>query len=100
MLMSEIEKREIEEWLAMCKEEALKIDPQTAKLHWEYGELSDPYGVRGVREEEYCIGQLYFARNPDSGIWVSFHDLTEETAKALWARIEAVDFDFDDDLPL
>jgi hypothetical protein len=31
------EKAEVEEWLAIRKEEALKIDPETAEVDWSYG---------------------------------------------------------------
>ena len=47
--------------------------------------------------EEDNIGRLYFAKSPDSDIWVSFYDLPSEVCKALWDRIDssAVKDDFD-----
>ena len=35
----------VDQWLAIRKEEALKIDPSTAEVHWSYALISDPYGV-------------------------------------------------------
>jgi hypothetical protein len=89
MLMSKIEKPEIAEWLAIREAEALRIDPQTAELHWQWGQILDPYGVQGVPEGGDCVGRIYFARNPGSKIWVSFYDLPQETNEALWNRIKA-----------
>ncbi len=78
---------EIEEWLAIRKAEALKIDPDTAEVHWEYGQTLDPYGVYPELPDEFQqIGREYFARVPGSQIWVSFGDLPEETRDRLWAR--------------
>ena len=54
---------EIEEWLAIRKAEALKIDPDTAEVDWEYGQTLDPYGVYPELPEEYQqVGREYFAR--------------------------------------
>jgi hypothetical protein len=39
------EKAEIEQWLAIRKKEALKIDPETAEVGWWYAQTLDPYGV-------------------------------------------------------
>ena len=35
----------VEEWLAIRKEEGLKIDPDTAEVDWVYAQTLDPYGV-------------------------------------------------------
>jgi hypothetical protein len=75
--------------------EALRIDPQTAELHWGWGETLDPYGVLGVPEEFRQIQRVYFARNPESEIWVCFDDLPKATDEALWKRIKAGDFEDD-----
>jgi hypothetical protein len=83
------EKAEIEQWLAIRKEEALKIDPETAEVDWSYRQTLDPYGVFDEWElpEEYdCVGRAYFARNPGSDIWVEFGDLPRETRDRLWNR--------------
>jgi hypothetical protein len=39
------EKACVEEWLAIRKEEGLKIDPDTAEVNWHYAQTLDPYGV-------------------------------------------------------
>jgi hypothetical protein len=63
--------RVIEDWLAIRKEAGLKIDPNTAEVHWEYGYTLDRYGVHpGLPEELRQVGREYFARSPGSDIWV------------------------------
>jgi hypothetical protein len=94
--MSKMEKLEIDEWFAIREAEALRIDPQTAELHVEWGGTLDPYGVLGLPEGEDQIQPNYFARNPNSKIWVCFCDLPTETIEALRARIEAGDFESDE----
>ena len=84
-----------EQWLSVRKTEALWIDPETAEVFWDYGQVLDPYGVYHLADEEYCIGRNYFARSPGS-VWVSFHDLPEAVRDRLWARMEAGDFKNDD----
>jgi hypothetical protein len=78
---------ELEKWFAIRKAEALKIDPDTAEVGWEYGQTLDPYGVCPDLPEEYQqVGREYFARAPGSEVWVHFGDLPEETRDHLWAR--------------
>ena len=89
----------VEGWLAIRKEAGAKIDPQTAKVSWHWAQVLDPYGVLDLEEEAQCVGRAYFACNPQSDVWVSFHDLPEATVRALWRRIESGDLDGDDDLP-
>jgi hypothetical protein len=40
-------------WLAIRKAEALKIDPDTAEVDWEYGQTLDRYGVYPELPDEY-----------------------------------------------
>jgi hypothetical protein len=81
------EKAEIEEWLAIRKKEALKIDAETAEVEWCYGETLDPYGAMEEWElPQSCIGREYFARAPGSDIWVWFGDLPDETRGKLCKR--------------
>ena len=88
-----------EQWLALRKDAALRIDPETAEVYWEHGQICDPYGVEDLLSEEYqCIGRNYFARSPGSDVWVSFHDLPKVVCDRLWQRISAGDFDGEDDL--
>jgi hypothetical protein len=42
---SEIQNLPVEQWLAIRKEEALRINPDTALVRWEYRQVLDPYGV-------------------------------------------------------
>jgi hypothetical protein len=50
-----------EQWLALRKEEALRIDPERVEVYFLHGEICDPYGVEDLSEEEsYCIARNYF----------------------------------------
>jgi hypothetical protein len=83
------EAAELERWLAIRKEEALKIDPETAEVDWSYSQTLDPYGVLDeweLPEEFHQVGREYFARVPGSDIWVAFEDLPDETREKLWSR--------------
>jgi hypothetical protein len=49
--MTEDEKREIAEFRALCKEAALKIDPETAEIASWFTRVVDPYDIlEDVRE--------------------------------------------------
>jgi hypothetical protein len=74
----------VDQWLAVRKEAALEIDPETAEVEWDYCQLLDPYGVRGVRPEDWQVGRDYFACAPGSDIWVWFGDLPELVSDRLW----------------
>jgi hypothetical protein len=79
--------KEIEEWLAVRKLEALKIDPGTAELSWCYAETMDPYGVApDLPEELQQVGREYFARRPDGDKWIWFGDLPDDVREKLWER--------------
>jgi len=83
------EKAEIERWLAIRKEEALKIAPETAEVEWSYAQTLDPYGVLDeweLPEEFHQVGREYFARAPGSDIWVEFGDLPLEAREKLWNK--------------
>ena len=59
------------QWLAIRKEEALKIDPDTAQVEWDYRYVLDPYDdIPDLPEEYRCVGRTYFARSPGSDVWV------------------------------
>ena len=79
----------VEQWLAVRKEAALRIDPETAEVEWIYADIGDPYGVHNLPEEGLCVGRAYFARSPESDIWVCFDDLPEMVRDALWDRHSA-----------
>ena len=84
---AETDQMPVEQWLAIRKEAALKIDPETAEVDWTYGLTLDPYGVYPDLPEEYRqVGREYFACSPGSDIWVSFYDLPDATRDALWER--------------
>jgi hypothetical protein len=83
------DKAEIERWLAIRKEEALKIDPETAEVDWSYAQTLDPYGVLDeweLPEEFHQVGREYFAHAPGSDVWVWFGDLPKQTVKRLEQR--------------
>ena len=83
------DKADLERWLAIRKEEALRIDPETAEVYWTYAQTLDPYGVFDeweLPEEFDQIGREYFARAPGSDIWVAFRDLPRETLDRLRGR--------------
>ena len=83
------EKAEIEQWLAIRKEAALKIDPETAEVFWDYGFDLDPYRVKDeweLPEEFHQIGREYWARSPGSDIWVNFRDLPRGVEEKLWTK--------------
>jgi hypothetical protein len=75
------------EWLAIRSEAGRQIDPDIAEVDWQYGHVLDPYGIDAELPEE-CqqIGRNYFARSPQSDVWVSFHDLPTPTRHALWKK--------------
>jgi hypothetical protein len=72
-------------WLAIRREEALKIDAATAEVFWSFEQTLDPYGVEPDLPERYQqVGREYFARRPCGDIWVWFGDLPKATCEALW----------------
>ena len=73
------------------KKAGFKIDPETADVTFNYGDVCDPYGYFPGTAE--CIGRNYFARSPDGDVWVEFGDLPVPTHDRLWVRIRAGDFD-------
>jgi hypothetical protein len=75
--------RTVEQWLAIRKEAGLKIDPETAEVHWNYAQALDPYGVYRDLSEKF----QHFARSPGSDIWVHFLDLPAATCEALYKRM-------------
>lgn len=85
---------EVKQFLTERKEAGVRLDPATAEVSCEYGEILDPYGVwgRDLSPEGHCSGWQYFARAPGSDVWVSFQDLSEGTSKALRARMESGEF--------
>ena len=76
----------VEQRLAIRREAALQIDPETAEVMWTYANLADPYGIYPDGEE--CIGRVYFARPAGSDVWVDFGDLPDATVKALRKKQE------------
>ena len=80
----------VEEWLAIRKEAGLQIDPENAEVYWCYALTVDPYAVYPELPEEYRqVGREYFARSPESDIWVNFGDLPETTRIALWEKYKS-----------
>ena len=78
---------ECQEFLSTRREAGKHIDPTTAEVEWDYGEIMDPYGIDpDLPDELKCSGRIYFARSPGSDIWVCFDDLPEAVCGALWER--------------
>jgi hypothetical protein len=72
-------------WLAICKEEGQKIDPETAEVTWWWANELDPYGIHPDIEED-SINRVCFARRPDGDVWVCFSDLPTATVQRLEDR--------------
>ena len=87
----------VEQFLANQREERLKIDPATAKVHWSWAYVVDPYGIFTLCPEEKCVGRMYYAISPESGMRVWFGDLPDTIQKALWNRIKSGQLSFEDD---
>jgi hypothetical protein len=73
-------------WHALLEIAGRQIDPENAEVDWEFGPVGDPYGVYANTRSEYCIGPLYFARNPGSRVWIEFGDLPDATREALESK--------------
>src|SRR6516165_295370 len=71
---------------ALLQAAGREINPETAEVEWCYGEISDPYGVHDVPKEYQCSCRNYFARAPDTNLWIEFDDLPEATQDALWKK--------------
>ena len=75
----------VDQWVKTRKEAGLKFDPQTAEVWWTYEQVLDPYGIYGdLPEECQQVGRAYFARSPDTDIWVVFSDLPDDVRDKLW----------------
>jgi hypothetical protein len=78
---------QLHEFLSIRKEAGLKIDPATAEVEWLYALTLDPYGIGlDIPEEYQCVWREYFARSPESDIWVEFGDLPPATRDLLWEK--------------
>ena len=84
-LVAQMNKPEVKEWLALRKEAGARIDPTTALVFFEHGDPIDPYGLCNDLVGGW-IGRVYFARSPESDVWVEFGDLPEPTRTAIWQR--------------
>jgi hypothetical protein len=63
------------------------IDPETAEVKWIYAQTLDPYGDdRKLPEECRQVGREYFARSPESDLWIFFGHLPDATRDALWKK--------------
>jgi hypothetical protein len=80
--------QETEQWLAVRKEAALKIDSDTAEVFWQRGSKSDPHDILWdpPEEDNNNAGRNYFAYEPGSELSVSFDDLPGEICQALRRR--------------
>jgi hypothetical protein len=79
--------KKVVKWLAARKEAGLHIDPETAEVAGNYGQILDPYGVDPHLPAECQQGGWdYFARAPGSNVWVWFGDLPDATRAILGAK--------------
>jgi hypothetical protein len=79
----------VKDWLASRKEAALKIDPTTALISRAYVYPANPYGVYSeIPDYAKEVTDDYYARAPESKIWVYRGDLPKETAHALEKKHE------------
>ena len=74
-ILATVRNAKVEQFLALKKATGLKIEPETAKIMWEYVSVLDPYGVHNLPYEETCIGRDHFVCAPGSDEWVWFGDL-------------------------
>ena len=75
--------------IAIRNEAGKQIDPGTAEVTYWYVRTLDPYGVYPDLPAEYDqVGREYFARSPDSDIWVSYRDLPDATLRRLCERLQ------------
>ena len=84
-----ISKTEYDRRMEERRAAGLLIDPSTAEIDWNYAQTLDPYsdGLPLLPQEEQ-VGREYFARAPDSDIWVCVGDLPDATRDAIWKRFE------------
>jgi hypothetical protein len=76
-----------EERIAVRKDAALRIDPETSVVMCTYARTLDPYGDDPDLPEEYCqVRRTHFVRSPGSDVWVMFNDLPAATRDALRKR--------------
>jgi hypothetical protein len=76
--------KEIDDLFAARKAEGMKIDPMTAIVVQTYGLNEDPYNFYNLPEDfKSLVDKMYFARAPNSDIWVHSSDSPVET----WNRI-------------
>jgi hypothetical protein len=87
---------ETDRWLAERKQAAKLIDPTTAEIRGQHGQVVNPYGVRRLPRDADCVGRNVFVRNRGSDEWVWDGDLPDEKRKRLWER---PDEDQDDEIP-
>jgi hypothetical protein len=80
----------VEQWLAIRKEAALQVDPETAEVMCRYVDVLDPYGLYPDDDcNSGCIGNVYFVRPSGSDVWVVDADLPKATWSALVEKMKA-----------
>ena len=62
--------QERQKFLAVRREAGVKIDPATAEVDWIYAQVMNPCGIYPEISAD-CVGRSYFARSPESDIWLS-----------------------------
>jgi hypothetical protein len=83
------EKAEVEQWLAIRKEAALKIDPETAEVDWGYGLTWTPIASAtngNFRKNSIQVGRQRWGGPPGNDLWVHFSDLPAGVEEKLWTK--------------
>jgi hypothetical protein len=61
-----------------------RIDPSTAIVWFEYGQVIDPYrDLPELPPDCHCVGRLFWAADPAERIGISFYDLPANTRDLL-----------------
>jgi len=98
VMMKERSTMNVDHFLASRAADGLKIEPATSEVDWAWAQVLDPYGIHTLCPEEQCVGRMYYAISPESGMRVWFGDLPAATRKTLWERIKSGGLSFNDGL--
>ncbi len=98
-ISAQLSQPEAQGWLAIVKEAGQKLDPETAVAARWYVRALDPYGFCADYPDGWNVGEkAWFARSPESDIWVLFGDCPKATCERLCQRMDAGDFNRPADL--
>jgi hypothetical protein len=90
---------EATEWLAVREDEALKIDPDTAEVWFDYGRYSDPYNLYPKMpdwagdQRDHTHDRLHFVRRYDGDVFVWAGHLPDDVRTAIWDGRQLEDYE-------